>query len=481
MLVMRKSLKKKTFFGFVWTSIEKSGQLVIQFIVGVLLSRQLSPEDYGIMGMIAIFIAISSVIIDAGFGNALIQKKDRNEDDYSTCFYFNVLVGVLLYIILWVTSSLIADFYEAPILCDIVKVSGVALILNSLCVCQVAKLRSELRFKEIMIITLVTRLLSGIGALAMAYMGYGVWALVFQQVCFGAVYFLSIEICMRWHPKLSFSINSFKHLFSFGSKLLCSSLIDTICNNIYTLVIGKFFSVSHVGYYSRAKGYAVLPSNTLMYTIMKVAYPVMSEIQDEEERLQAAYMKFLRMTAFLLCPTVLCLIVLAKPFIVVLIGEKWLPVVPLFQILCVGAFFEPLNQLNINVLYVKGRTDLVLKLEIIKKPIAFVLLLATFPLGLKWICVGQSLYCFVAYCINCYYSGKYLDFGLFKQMRMNLSIVFNSLIMSLLCYCCVFLFESLYLQLIGGVLTSVVAYLFIAYKSKDESLLDLKDIAKRVL
>ncbi len=478
---MRKSLKKKTFFGLVWTSIEKSGQLVIQFIVGVLLSRQLSPEDYGTMGMMAIFIAVSSVIIDSGFGSALIQKKDRNEDDYSTCFYFNVFVGILLYLILWFTSSLIADFYDAPILCDIVKVSGVSLILNSLCVSQIAKMRSEMRFKEIMIITIVTRLLSGIGALTMAYMGYGVWALVFQQVCFGAVYFISIEICMRWHPKFSFSINSFKHLFSFGSKLLCSSLIDTICNNVYALVIGKFFSVSHVGYYSRAKGYAQLPSNTLMYTIMKVAYPAMSEIQDEEKRLRAAYMKFLRMTAFLLCPIILCLIVLAKPFIVVLIGEKWLPVVPLFQILCVGAFFEPLNQLNINVLYVKGRTDLVLKLEIIKKPVAFVLLLATIPLGLKWICAGQSLYCFIAYCVNCYYSGKYLDLGLFKQMRTNVPIIFNSLVMSLLSCCSLFFFKSMSLQLIGGILIGVMTYLFIAYKAKDESLLDLKEIAKRIL
>ncbi len=475
-----KSLRNKTFLGLVWTSIEKSGQLVIQFVVGVLLSRQLSPEDYGTMGMIAIFIAISSVIIDSGFGSALIQKKDRNEDDYSTCFYFNVLVGVLLYLVLWFTSSLIADFYDTPILCDIVKVSALALMLNSLCVSQVAKMRSEMRFKEIMIVTLATRLLSGIGALTMAYMGYGVWSLVFQQVCFGAVYFLSIEICMRWYPKLSFSVNSFKHLFSFGSKLLCSSLLNTICNNIYALVIGKFFSVSHVGYYSRANGYAQLPSNTLMYTVMKVAYPVLSEIQDEEQRLRAAYMKFLRMSAFLLCPVISCLIVLAKPFIVVLIGDKWLPVVPLFQILCVGAFFEPLNQLNLNVLYVKGRTNLVLKLEIIKKPVAFVLLFATIPLGLKWICVGQSLYGFIAYCINCYYTGKYLDLGLLKQMRTNLPIMFNSFVMGLLCYCCLFLFESLSLQLIGGFLMGGISYLFIAYKAKDESFFDLKNIVKRI-
>ena len=476
---MSESLKKKTVLGLVWTSLEKSGQLIIQFVVGILLSRQLSPEDYGTVGMITIFIAISSVLIDSGFGSALIQKKDRNEDDYSTCFYFNVLVGVVLYLILWFTSPLIADFYDTPILNDIVKVIAIALMLNSLCVSQIAKMQAEMRFKEIMIITIVTRLVSGFGALAMAYMGYGVWALVFQQVSFGAIHFLAIEICMRWHPKLSFSMASFKHLFSFGSKLLCSSLINTIYNNIYTLVIGKCFNANSVGYYARANSFAQLPSTTLLYTFMKVAYPVLSEIQDEEQRLRTAYMKFLRMSAFLLCPVILCLIVLAKPFIVVLIGEKWLPIVPLFQILCLGTFFEPLTHLNLNVLYVKGRTDLVLKLEMIKKPIAFVILLATIPLGLKWICIGQAIYCFVAYCFNCYYSGKFLNLGFFKQMRCNLPIIFNSLIMCLLCYCCVLLFESLILQLIVGILVSAVAYLLIAYKTKDESMLFLIDIVKR--
>lgn len=278
---MSNSLKQKAVSGVAWTSIERFTQQIIQFVIGIAIARILAPQDYGIIGMTAIFFAIATTFIDSGFGSALIQKKDRNEIDYSTCFYFNILVGLVIYAILWFASPSIADFYRTPILCDVTRVLGLTMLVNSLTISQTAKMTSEMKFKEMAIISIVTQLLTGIIGLYLAYSGWGVWALVFQQLSSSVVRLLLMELFLKWYPKWMFSKDSFRHMFSYGSKILCSGLINTIYDNLYTLVIGRAFSAKEVGYYNRGNQFAMLPSSTLLSIFMKVAFPLMAEVQDD--------------------------------------------------------------------------------------------------------------------------------------------------------------------------------------------------------
>lgn len=473
---MSKSLKQKAVSGVAWTSVERFTQQIIQFVLGVAIARILAPQDYGIVGMTAIFFAIATTFIDSGFGSALIQKKDRSEVDYSTCFYFNVLVGVFLYAILWLASPAIAEFYRTPILCDVTRVLGLTMLINSLSISQTAKMTAEMRFKEMAIISIVTQLITGFLGLYLAYNGWGVWALVFQQLSSCVARLLMMELFLKWYPRWVFSKVSFRYMFSYGSKILCSGLINTIYDNLYTLVIGRAFSAKEVGYYNRGNQFATLPTTTILSIFMKVAFPLMAEVQDDAEKLKKAYKKFLRVPLFVLYPILFGLIALAKPLILVFLGEKWLSAVPLLQVLCIGSFFDPLTHINLNILYVKGRTDLVLRLELIKKPIAFVLLFAMIPLGLWWLCFGRAIYGFIAYCFNCYYTGRFINFGFWKQMYYNVPVLVKSGIMGALCYGCLFVFDKPWIQLLVGILVGLVSYLVMVIVTKDETLNDVKQI-----
>ena len=326
---MSESLKKQAVNGIAWTSVERFAQQIIQFVLGVAIARVLSPADYGIVGMTAIFFAIANTFIDSGFGGALIQKQDRNEDDYSTCFYFNIFVSVVLFGIIYLCSPAIATFYRTPILCDVTRVLSLTIVINSFGISQNAKLTAELKFKAMAMITISSQLATGILGLYMAYTGWGVWALVFQQIFGSLLRLILIECYLKWIPKRRFSKDSFHHLFSFGSKILCSSIINTIYDNIYTLVIGRVFSPKDVGYYNRGNQFASLPANTILGIFMKVAYPLMSEVQNDTDKLRRAYKKFLRVPLFVLWPILFGLMALAKPLILLLLGEKWLPCVPL--------------------------------------------------------------------------------------------------------------------------------------------------------
>lgn len=335
---------------------------------------------------------------------------------------------------------------------------------------------AEMKFKEMAIISIVTQLLTGIIGLYLAYSGWGVWALVFQQLSSSVARLLLMELFLKWYPKWTFSKDSFRHMFSYGSKILCSSLINTIYDNLYTLVIGRAFSAKEVGYYNRGNQFAMLPSSTLLSIFMKVAFPLMAEVQDDVDKLRTAYKKFIRVPCFLLYPILFGLMALAEPLILVLLGEKWLPAVPLLQVLCIGTFFDPLTHINLNILYVKGRTDLVLRLELIKKPIAFILLFSMIPLGLWWLCFGRAIYGFIAYCFNCYYTGKFINFGFWKQMYYNVPVLVKSGIMGGLCYGCLYVFDNPLVQLSVGFIVGVISYFIMAVMTKDETFYDVKQI-----
>ena len=350
---MADSSKSKAVNGIVWTLVERMSIQVCQFVIGIILARLLMPEDYGIIGMLAIFMALAQSLLDSGFNRALIQKKDRNDVDYSTVFYFNIVISVLIYLVFFIASPYIAKFYNTPELNDVTKVVSIAVIINALSLVQTAKLTIELNFRLQSIASIISTVLSGLIGIVMAYAGYGVWALVAQSLSSAGIRTMVLWFTSHWKPILVFSTSSFKQLFSFGSKLLVGDVIHTIYTNMYTLVIGKAFKLADVGYYNRANGYASLPFSVVGQVVNKVMFPLLSEKQDDNEALVRAYSKMFRLSLFLYAPLMFGLCALAKPLVVVLIGEKWLGCVALLQVLSIGYVFAPMNSLNLNLLYVK--------------------------------------------------------------------------------------------------------------------------------
>lgn len=475
---MEKLLKSSAISGVTWTAMERFGQQFLRLIIGVIIARILEPSIFGIVGMTVVFTDLAQSILDSGFGSALIQKKDRNEIDYSTCFYFNVVVGLVLYIVLFISAPYIADFYHTEELADVIRVISIGFVFNSLIISQNAKLSAEFKFKASAIINIASYLISGIVGIVLAYIGFGVLALVFQQVLACLLRVLFIEIYTKWIPMLIFSKRSFHYLFNFGNKVLVSGILLSIYNNLYTLVIGRIFAPAEVGYYNRANQFASLPSSTLIGIVMKVAYPLMAEVQDDTDRLRRSYQKFLRLPIYVIYPLLVGLIVLAKPFIVLLIGEKWIFCVPLLQVLAFSYMFDPLSHVNLNILYVKGRTDLVLKLDIINRIIGLTILFSTIPFGIWWLCFGRSVYGLVAYSINCYYTGKYIEFGFWEQMKYNIPLFIKAGIMGVVCYIPMFFTSNYYYQLILGFIVGVIGYLVISIITNDESYNDLIEIIK---
>jgi len=472
------SLRNEAIKGMAWSSFGNLSTQIIQFAIGIALARKLPPSDYGVIGMLAIFIALSGIILDSGFGSALIQKKDRNEDDYCTVFWFNVVVGICIYVGFYIAAPWIASFYNMPLLKSVTRVYTLTFIINSLCIVQRARFNIELNFKTPTVIGIVTTILTGVVGIVLAYSGYGVWALVFQALFSQVLSAILVWYFSKWRPKLLFSKKSFHHMFSFGSKIVVSSTINTIYMNLYTLIIGKMMSPADVGYYTRGQSYAILPSRTIQGILLRVNYPILAKIQDDRDRLIRAYNKMLSTPMFILYPILMGLIALGKPLIIVMIGEIWVPCVIVMQILCVGYMFSPLTHLNLNLLYVKGRTDLVLKLELIKKPIGFVLILITMHFGLTWMVIGAAVYEFIAFTFNCYYTGKLLDYGFIKQMKFLAPIILRSVMMALIVYFVQEFLDNNWLKLIMGFSVGVVSYFLMAYIMHDSALQDIVEIVK---
>ena len=476
---MAESAKSKAAKGMAWVLIEKFSIQALRFVFGVIMARLLAPSDYGVVGMLAIFLAISSMFVDSGFGAALIQKKDRTEIDFATVFYFNLFVALFFYGILFAAAPLIADFYRMPILKGVCRVVALGLPLGALCSVHRSRLTIQLNFKLQTVISLISLVSTGSLGILFAYRGYGVWALVWQGFAGSVISIVLLWSLTRWHPQLAFSMASFRRFFSFGWKHLCSSLINCIYGNLYTLVIGKAFGAADIGYFSRASGYAQLPAGTVTDTVIRVNFPILSQLQDDREKLLRAYSRLLQVPMFLLIPIAFGLAVTAKPLITVMIGEKWLPCAPLLSVLCFGAIFTPLTFINLNLLYVKGRTDYVLKLELMKKPIAFAIVLGMIPFGIFWMCVGKAVYDVIAFCFNCHYTKKLLSYGLWPQVKEILPIIVNGLIMVAVVHFAMLPFASPWIKLAVGILSGAVSYLGMAVVTRDSSLFYAFDTWKR--
>jgi len=436
------SLKQKTISGLTWSFIDQMANLGITFVVGIILARILTPREFGLIGMITIFIAVSNTFINSGFTQALIRKKDCTNTDYSTVFYFNLVISLFFFFLLYFSSTAISNFFHEPQLKLILQVLGLLLIIDAFGLIQKTILTKDINFKLQAKISLISSIVSGIISIAMAYKGFGVWSLVAQRISRQLLRTLLLWFWNHWIPILKFSRKSFSELFGFGSKLLLSGLLETLYQQIYLMVIGKFFSAQELGYYTRADQFKNLPSQNLNGIISQVTYPVLASIQDDIPRMKSNYTKLIRSTMFIAFVLMIGLAAVAEPMIITLIGEKWRPSIILLQMLCLVGMFYPLQALNLNMLTVLGRSDLFLKLEIIKKVLAIPTILIGIFWGIKIMIVGMFVNTLIAYYFNSFWSGKMINYSMKQQIKDILPSLFIALLMGSIVYL-VGLFSSL--------------------------------------
>lgn len=411
------ALKQKTISGFFWSFIENFATQGLTFVIGVVLANLLKPEQFGLIGMITVVIAISKTFIDSGFSQALIRKKDCTDTDYSTVFYFNFTVGLLFAALVYFTAPLISSFYGEPALVDLLKVLSVVVVLDALTIIQRTLLIKRIDFKLQTKISVVANIVAGVVAIIMALRGFGVWSLVVRQLILHAVETLLFWLGNRWVPRLEFSKTSFRELFGFGSNLLLSGLLNTVFQEANKIVIGKYFATAQLGFYTKADQFKRLPSQNLNGIIQRVTFPVLSEMKDEPEKLRRNYIKVIRATMFLTFAAMLGLAAIAKPLILTLLGENWSQSIIYLQLLCFAAMLIPLHSLNLNMLKVQGESGKFLKLAFIKKLIAVPFLIIGVILGIKWLIIGMIARQFIAYFLNSAYSGKLIGYSSFEQLR----------------------------------------------------------------
>ena len=474
---MQGSLKGKTIHGVIWSLIDNVSSSGVIFFVGIILARLLTPEEYGGMAMVSIFIAISNSIIDSGFSSALIRKVKVKPIEYNTVFYFNLLISLLLYICLFFISPFIALFFREPILCEVMRVIGLILIINALSIIPYTIFVREINFKTQTIISLIASVGSGVIGVWMAFSGQGVWSLVGQQLGRQCLNTLFLWFFCHWKPTVSFSMTAFKEMFGFGSKLLLSGLLDTIYKDIYYIVIGRCFSSSILGQYTRAKQFSMVFSTNLTTVVQRVSFPVLSSIQDDSIRLREAYRKVIKSTMLVSFACMLGLAAIAKPLLILLISDKWLPAVYFLQIVCFSNMLYPLHAINLNILKVKGRSDVFLKLEVIKKVLAIFPILVGVYLGIEMMLWGSVIISVISYFLNAYYSASLINYSVYEQLK----DIFPSFIVSLgvgfLMWSISLLSISYYLMLIIQLSTGfILAYLIYNWLRLDE-FLEIKSIA----
>lgn len=458
---MNDSLKHQAVKGVMWSAVERFSVQGIQFILTIIIARLVLPSDYGLIAMLGIFLAIAQVFVDSGFSNALIQKKDRTETDFSTVFYFNIFISIIIYFLLYISAPYISTFYKEPELSSVTRWIGLNIIISSFSIVQRAKLTINVDFKRQAKASLVAVLVSGAIGIFLAYKGWGVWALVAQTLSNSLLNTLLLWIFAKWIPKWVFSRESFHTLFSFGSKLLLSGLLHTIYINLYSLVIGRRYSSMDVGFYNRAYQFANFPSINIVGIINRVIFPIQCEMQDDNERLKTSFIKYLRMSCFIIFPLMIIMAVLSKPFILLLLTEKWLPAAELLSILCFAYMWYPVMVVNNQILNVKGRSDYFLYAEIIKKIVAITILLITLPFGVRTLCWGIVVYNFFDMAIIIYYTKKVIYIGYLEQVRNIIPLFLLSVLMGGITYLSLYLSEgNLFRELITGSVVGLLIYVF---------------------
>jgi len=476
---MSSSLKLKTIHGVFWSLFERIGQQGIQLVISIILARLLLPAQFGLIAMLAIFMAIAQSFLDSGFGSALIQKKDTTQVDSCSIFYFNIFVGIVAAGLLCLAAPWIAAFYEEPALIPLTRFLSLNLVINSFALIQSTLLIKHIDFKTQLKVSIAATMVSGIIGVTLAYRGFGVWSLAIQSVTSTLFRTVLLWFFNKWRPSLVFSFAALKSMFAYGSKLLFSGLLDTVFQNIYLIVIGKIFTATDLGFYSRAKSCTRLTSENLTSSVSRVTFPVFSKVQDDISRLKRGAQKAMTTLVFLNFPMMTGLLLIAKPLVLVLLTEKWLPCVQYLQLLCVMGLLYPLHVINLNVLKAKGRSDLFLRLEVLKKILVVIAITVTYRWGIQAMIYGQIGVDILGYYLNSYYTGRLIGYPLKEQIFDLLPYFGMAAVMGIGVYCLQLLpFPNNWSLLISQVLTGVIIYGAMSLIFKMSAFLEIVEIVR---
>lgn len=468
------SIKEKAIKGFSWIALEGFFSQGLVFIVGILLARLLSPEDFGIIGIVTVFVAISSSLVEGGFTDALIQKIDANKNDFNTVFYTNLIVSIFLYALLFFISDKIAVFFEEESLELILKYSGLVIIINSLSIVQYTKLIINLNFRIISISKVIATVISAIVALYLAFNNFGIWSLVTLSILRPLIGGILLWAFNKWRPSLVFSTGSFKTLFDFGYKMLLSKLIGTLYSNFYYFLIGKFFSPISLGYYTRADQFKAPFSVNITAAISRISYPILSSLQNNQVHLKSVFRKFIRFSALINFSVMLGIAAIAKPLVLLTIGEKWSTSIIYLQILCIPGMLYPIQVLNINLLTALGYSNLMLKLEVIKKVILVPLILLTAFFSIEIMLYGLVVFAIVEYFINSWYAKRLIDYTIIDQIKDISPFFVISLVMFIPVYIISFLKLSLIIIILIQLLLGILIFVLVNEKLRLNEYVELK-------
>ena len=470
---MENSIKKKAIASSMWSSVQQFGRMGISFVANLIMARLLTPEDYGAVGMLMVFVSLSMIFIDSGFGSALIQKKNPTEEDYSTIFFFNLMVGVALYFVLFVTAPAISRFYNMDILTDMLRVLGLVLIINSFSMIQQSRLKKQLNFKTLTISFLTGQIVgSGVG-IFMAFKGYGVWSLVTYDVLDALIRTLMLWIQCKWKPKFVFRFSSLKELFRFGGFLLANGILVTLRRNVLAIVLGKLYSAKELGMYTQAKKVENIPVQSVATIIGHVTFPVYSKLQDNIERLRNVQRRGFIYIAFLCIPLLILLMVIAKPLILVLYTDKWIESVPYLQILCFSGIFYSLQEVNGNIVNAMGQSKLFFKWSIVKTATLFLLIFIGSFFGIYGLMISFVLQNMLIYFINAVLASKYTEYSLWMQLKDLFPMFIVSAVAAVVSYFSGRVFNNHILTLLLQSTTFIVIYLLIFYFINKSLVLDL--------
>lgn len=474
------SIKNKAVTGLFWTFTQQFSVQAINFIVQIILARILLPSEFGLIAMISIFIALGIKFVTSGMTSSLIRTTNPTDKDYSTVFFINLGISIIVLLIIFFTAPLIANFYSQPILNPLIRVYSITFLIRAFVEVQTTRLTKEMKFKIQMKMQIPSVIVGGAVGICMAYLGYGVWSIVWMNIVQTSLFTVQHWIYSKWTPSFKlFDRKVYKYHFTFGYKMMISGIMNTIFENLYNILIGKYFTSQALGFYNRAYMLQMFPVSNLGTALTKVTFPMFSEIKDNDKKLKEAYKKVLQQVVFWIAPLMMIAGVLAKPLFIVLMTEKWLPAVPYFQILCVMGILYPLQIYNLDILKVKGRSDLYLKVEVMKKITTVIGIFIALQYGVLGLVIMQSITSVIYYFYNSYYSGKFMNYDVFEQLRDILPILTLALISALITYLSQhFLFQNSHsiIQLLLGYLIGFGFFLGTAFMLKINTLLLFRDL-----
>lgn len=480
---MAKSLRQRAVSGAIWSGIHKFASVFLGFVSGIVLARLLTPHDYGVIGMLTIFLAICNTFIDGGFGSALIQKKYPTDIDYSTILYWNIGLSFLLYVVLYFCAPFIAHFYDLPLLSDVLRVQGIVLIINAARIVQRNQLRKRLEFKKVAIINLSSHIVALLATIYLAWNGWGVWSLVAQQLLIGSLSTLLYWFTTQWRPVLAFSIESFMELFSFGGFVLLSNLFNTLCNNIQGLLIGKVYNSSTLGLYSKARGLENHSSTFISSVLDQVSYPVLSEAQDDNARMVGILKSCISVSAYFTFPFMSLLILLAQPIFLFLYSERWLASVPYFQLLCLAGIAVCLQNINYYAVAALGKSRVLFKWTFIKRILGLILVVnGLWLFGIYGLLVGSVVTSWLIYIINAGLVSKHVGYKILSQVNDLLPIIMCSAFAYAAAYFTSLLaFESIYVNGIIRFLVFITVYTFLSIAFHIEAYVTAKEVIRMII